>query len=284
MGSSRLPPELTDRIIDFCHNDKGTLSNCALTHSSWLAASRFHLFHTITTTGFHRRTSRASQLASIVRRRSFALSLRLSSVIPYIKAVKINSLANQDRVIRLRDAVDLACAIRLFCDRERQPVPSVHVNLSLFLGGDALRRLSLVSGIVTHVKLSNATLCRPNDIWSFLSSFPRLQHLVLEDIGFIKSTESGFLAARTFNGVPLSTIRITTALEAPIIDSLIKVADSLSHLNDFGIIHKDIVRGALPRLADAIQRRVKCLRFTAGCYPADERGDGWRTSAFDMSE
>ena len=187
-------------------------------------------------------------------------------------------------MIRLRDAVDLASAIRLFCDREHQPVPSVHVNLSLFLGSDALRRLSLVSGIVTHVKLSNATLCRPNDVWSFLSSFPRLQHLVLEDIGFIKSTESGFLAARTFNGVPLTTIRISTALESPIIDSLIKVADSLSHLDDFGIVHKDVIRGILPQLADAIQKRVKCLRFTAGCKPSDERGDEWRPSAFDISE
>jgi len=282
----RLPPELTDRIIDFCHHDKRTLSNCALTHSSWLAASRFHLFRTITMTGFHRRTSRAIQLVSIIRKRSFALSLRQPSIIPYIKTVKIDSLANQDRVVRLRDAVGLTCAIRLFCDRERQPDPSVHVNMSLFLGSDALRRLLLVSDIVTHVKLSNATLGRPNDVWSFLSSFPRLQHLVLEDIGFIKSTDSksDFLTTRTFNGVPLSTIRITTALEGPIINSLIKVANSLSHLDNFGIVHKDIIRGALPQLADAIQRRVKRLRFTAGCYPSDGRGDEWRPSAFDISE
>jgi len=284
MGSSRLPSELTDRIIDFCHNNKRTISTCAFTHSSWLAASRFHLFRTIATTGLHRETSRAIQLASIIRKKSFAVSLRQPSIIPYIKTVKIDSLANQDRVIRLRDAVDLACAIRLFCDRERQPVSSVHVNLSLFMGSDAFRRISLISGMVTHVKLSNATLCRPNEIWSFLSSFPRLQHLVLEDIGFIKSTESGFLAARTFNGVPLSTIRITTALEGPIIDSLIKVADSLSHLSDFGIVHKVTIRGALPQLADAIQRRVKCLRFPTDCYPGDERGNEWRPPAFDMSE
>ena len=39
------PIELTDRIINFCYNDKTRLSNCALTHSSWLAANRFHLFY-----------------------------------------------------------------------------------------------------------------------------------------------------------------------------------------------------------------------------------------------
>ncbi|EMD32799.1 hypothetical protein CERSUDRAFT_77176 [Gelatoporia subvermispora B] len=42
-----LPPELTDRIIDFLHDDLGGLHNCSLTCRSWVAAARLHLFHTV---------------------------------------------------------------------------------------------------------------------------------------------------------------------------------------------------------------------------------------------
>ena len=282
MGSSRLPPELTDRIIDFCHNDKRTLSNCALTHSSWLAASRFHLFRTITTTGVHERTSRAVQLASFIRKRPFSLLHRHRSVIQYIKTVKIDSLTNSDRTARLRDAVRLVSAIRLFCNRECLPIPPVQATLGLFLGNDTLQSFSLVRGIVTHVALSNATFGRPSDIWSFLSSFPRLQYLELGDVVPIEPAESGFPLARIFDGVPLSTIRITTAFTGIVLDGLIKAAGSLSHLADFGIVYQDIKPGALPRLADAIQGRVKCLRLSEG-YSDRKRG-GERPPASDTSE
>ena len=43
-GRPRLPPELTDRIIDFLHNDHLALSKCSLTCSSLLPTSRLHRF------------------------------------------------------------------------------------------------------------------------------------------------------------------------------------------------------------------------------------------------
>jgi hypothetical protein len=43
-----LPQELTDWIIDYLHDDIETLSVCSLVCSSWLPASRYHKFSSIT--------------------------------------------------------------------------------------------------------------------------------------------------------------------------------------------------------------------------------------------
>ncbi|KAI0341958.1 hypothetical protein BDW22DRAFT_222007 [Trametopsis cervina] len=40
----RIPPELTDRIIDYLRHDVCALSNCSLTCKSWLPRSRHHRF------------------------------------------------------------------------------------------------------------------------------------------------------------------------------------------------------------------------------------------------
>lgn len=284
------PPELTDRIIDFCHDDKATLSNCALTHSSWLATSRLHLFHTITctTTGVHEGRSRAIQLASIIHSHKQPST---SSVIPYIKTVKIDSFVDPTRLsgaVRLRGAVDLACAIRLFCNLKGLPDPSVHATLRGSLGrwdSPSVWPLSLVNDIVTYIKLSKVTFGHPSHVLTFLSSLPRLQYLDLEGVGFFRSEEPRNPTEKTFDGIPLSTIRITTASMGFIIDSLVRVAGSLSYLEDFGIAYEDIRQeGALLQLADAIQMRVKCLRFTADCYPSYRRRSEWRPPACDIGE
>jgi hypothetical protein len=41
---TRIPAELTDRIIDFLHSDRQALATCALVCKSWIPSSRFHLF------------------------------------------------------------------------------------------------------------------------------------------------------------------------------------------------------------------------------------------------
>jgi len=51
MGPPALAPELTDHTIDFLHGDKEALSVCALTHPTWLPASRSHIFNTVTVDG-----------------------------------------------------------------------------------------------------------------------------------------------------------------------------------------------------------------------------------------
>ena len=44
---TRIPPELTDRIIDFLHSDRQALATCALVCKSWIPSSRLHLFETL---------------------------------------------------------------------------------------------------------------------------------------------------------------------------------------------------------------------------------------------
>ncbi|OCH94905.1 hypothetical protein OBBRIDRAFT_704440, partial [Obba rivulosa] len=41
------PPELTDRIVDFLHDDTESLKNCSLTCRSWTPASRYHIFRSV---------------------------------------------------------------------------------------------------------------------------------------------------------------------------------------------------------------------------------------------
>jgi hypothetical protein len=47
MSSRILPPELTDNIIDHLHDDPATLHSCALVNSTWLPASRYHIFRRV---------------------------------------------------------------------------------------------------------------------------------------------------------------------------------------------------------------------------------------------
>lgn len=283
MEPHSLPVELIDRIIDFCHDDKKTLSSCALTHSLWLPASRFHLFHTITS---FRPRERTNRLKSIISQSRFTRSCRQSTIIRYIGVVEVESLTHLNQEVLLRDSAHLIQEILRFCTLEGLPGPSVHVNIGYFQLGpeDLTSSLSLVCDIVTRVKLRNVISAHPNAIWSFLSSLPKLQCLELLNVGLTHSAKYSLPAEGTFDGIPLSTLRITTASAGFIISSIARVADSLTHLDDFGIAYQDIRQDNLPQLAKAIQERVKCLRFSASCYSGEKRGGETRPFAFDISE
>ena len=278
VGSSCLPAELADRIIDFCHDHKRTLLSCALTHSSWLPTSRLHLFHTITSFG-ETRTTRAVELKSIINNTPISVSRRWPSILAYIKIVKIAS----SRSDRLANATYLAHAIRGFCSSRRLPSPSVHVSLSRFKSSQGVL-LSLLNDTITHVELLNVTFTPGNDVWPFLSSLSRLQHLALSATEANEPSGYDLPTGTAFEGIPLSTLRMTTASMGFVVSSIIKIAGSLPQLEDFGIFYEDIRQEGLPQLADAIQRTVKCLRFSASCYPGDWRDTESRPSGSDISE
>ncbi|OBZ73453.1 hypothetical protein A0H81_06663 [Grifola frondosa] len=52
---SKLPPELTDRVIDHLHDDARSLRACALVCRAWLPRARYHLFHDISLSLSHGR-------------------------------------------------------------------------------------------------------------------------------------------------------------------------------------------------------------------------------------
>ena len=274
MSPPRLPVELTDRMIDFCHDDKKILSNCALTHSSWLPASRFHLFHTISSSAMGR-IDRTDQLKSIIKNRPIAVSQRLPSILPYVKTVWITLVSSDSD--HLQQAPSLANAIRSLCNSEAFPSPTVHLTLAYFKPGPEILRVALPQindFTITRVHFVSINFTR-NDIWGFLSSLPSLQHL--EILGFTQSdlAPNDLPSGGTFNGIPLSTLRVFAGSKYLIL-SFINVAGSLLHLEDFGIIYDDKHQEELSQLAVAIQSTVKCLRFSAYCYPDDERDEHTR--------
>ena len=200
--------------------------------------------------------------------------------------MKIESFYTRDGAPGLRSDVQFAHTIRQSCNLESLPVPPVHLRLVHFHQyrrgpSHPARTFFPISDIVTHIQLSDV---RCSHIWSFLSPFPRLQHLELEAVGPSEDPESSLPLDGIFDGTPLSTMRLATASMGHIICDLIKVAGSLSHLHDFGVEYQDVRQRELPRLADAIQKRVECLRFSASCHPGYGVHDQWRPSAFDICE
>ncbi|KAF8055613.1 hypothetical protein FPV67DRAFT_808910 [Lyophyllum atratum] len=47
MSTITIPSELSDRVIDHCHDDKATLRSCSIVCKDWVAASRYHLFSSV---------------------------------------------------------------------------------------------------------------------------------------------------------------------------------------------------------------------------------------------
>lgn len=74
--SPRLPPELTDRVLDFLHDDTRTLNACSTVSKSWLASTRLHRFRMV-------------HLADSRRHIAFGrLLAQFPAVLPFIRAVR----------------------------------------------------------------------------------------------------------------------------------------------------------------------------------------------------
>ena len=287
MGPPALAAELTDHIIDFLHDDRLALSACALTHPTWLPASRFHLFNTITVDGDEG-----------TRDRIVALDLPSGvGVLSYIRTVKIVSMLPQRRMSRLQDAVWLYRNIerglsdyesgRSDSDGSTPHLPTVHLCLGGYqcdLGKDGiLSALSQVLDRVTHLELSSPALPRRDDLWPFVSSFPTLHSLKVTDLAFHHHGDNTLPPQPGLKNIPLSKIRIDTWSMGFIIDSLLTYADVLTSLEEFGILYEDVRQTGLGAAAEAIQGKVKVLRFNAKCHPGTEQEKNRRPSASDIS-
>lgn len=87
-----MPPELTDRIVDFLHDDQAALQCCALACRSWLASVRYHLYYAISlenvrlSRAFAGLLNRTPSLGWYVREMNLAMSeeLQHSDVLPSI--------------------------------------------------------------------------------------------------------------------------------------------------------------------------------------------------------
>lgn len=278
MGPPALAAELTDHIIDFLHDDKEALSVCALTHPTWLAASRFHLFNTITVDGDDGSKDRIAALTD--------LASGPLQVLSYVRTVKLVSTFPEQRVSRLEDAVSLYQSIRSKSDGSTSHLPTVHLCLGKYcdLGEDGiLPALFPISDKVTRLEFSSPILSRRDDLWPFVSSFPNLRSLEVIDLAFHHHGDNRLPPQPGLKNIPLSEIRIDTMSMGFIIDSLLAYADVLTSLEEFGILYEDVRQTALVKVAEAIQGSVKVLRFSANCHPGTESERNRRPSAFDIS-
>ena len=279
--------ELTDHIIDFLHDDKRALSACALTHPTWLAASRFHLFSTITVDGDRETEDRIEALEGISSGPTGALP-----VLSYVRTVKIVSMVSEHRAKRLEAAFSLyQSMIRRKPskpDRSTADLPTIHLCLGRYcnLGEDGedgiLDVFSRVSANITQLEFTSPILSRRDDLWPFVSSFPNLHYLEITDLAFHHHGDSRLPPQPGLKELPLSKIRIDTMSMGFIIDSILEYADTLTSLEEFGILYEDVRQTALMTVAEAIQARVKMLRFSANCHAGTEYERDRRPSAFDM--
>ena len=282
MGPPTLAPELTDHIIDFLHDNKQALRACALTHPTWLAASRFHLFHNITIDGDPGTKDRIEALD---------LSSGALAIWGYVRMVKIASMVSDHRVDKLRDAVSLyQTTIRRALSESDGSTPDLLPTIRLCLGmycnlgkGGILPVLSRISDQVTRLEFTSPILSRRDDFWPFVSSFPNLRYLEVMDLAFHHDGDNGLPPQPRLRNLPLSHIRIDTMSMGFIIDSLLAYADVLVSLNEFGILYEDVRQTALAMVAEAVQAKVKVLRFSANCHPGTEYERHKRPSAFDLS-
>ena len=280
MGPPALAAELTDHIIDFLHDDKQALSACALTHPAWLAASRFHLFNTITIEcdgGIVDRVEALGHTSGTLR------------ILSYIRTVKIVSMQTEQRVSEFEDAVSFYQSIQRGLsesDDSTPDLPTIHLCLGKYcdLGeGGLLRSLSRISDRVTRLEFSSPILSRRDDLWPFVSSFPNLRSLEVIDLAFHHYGNNRLPPQPGLRNIPLSKIRMNTMSMGFIIDSLLEYANVLTSLEEFGILYEDVRQTTLANVAEAIQGNVKVLRFSAKCHSGKEYERNRYPAAFDIS-
>lgn len=66
MSFQRVPLEISDMIIDFCHGDKRTLRSCALVCRSWSAAAQYHILYSTRLTAEPKKGGYAVQLRPLL--------------------------------------------------------------------------------------------------------------------------------------------------------------------------------------------------------------------------
>ncbi|KAH9915314.1 uncharacterized protein B0H18DRAFT_1041953 [Fomitopsis serialis] len=130
LGPPVMPPELTDRIVDFLHDDHAALKSCGLTCRPWLSAVRYHLYYAISLENtrlfraFSSLLNRTPTLGQYVREIHLAMTeeLQRSDALPSI-------VAHLGRVRRLALSGDILTVDQATFERFG-PVQELALNLS----------------------------------------------------------------------------------------------------------------------------------------------------------
>ncbi|KAH7913107.1 hypothetical protein BJ138DRAFT_1124656 [Hygrophoropsis aurantiaca] len=167
-----IPPEITDHVIDHLHIDTRMLGICSLVCKSWLPASRFHLFSTISLHPWKK--------DSFLR----LLDSTYSSFAPYVRHLFIREGRGAYTWEKkwLNEALPLMTALTRIESLEIEQI------IWEFLGTAAKKSFREIFREVKQLRLRQFEFRTGTELVDFLTAFPILETLRLENVKWEKET------------------------------------------------------------------------------------------------
>jgi len=192
MSSCILPPELVDCIIDHLRDDPATLHSCALVNSTWLPASRYHIFRRVSIRvnegNYPYNTSCGGEASRLYR-----IVVSSPEIVPYIRDLLIYKTKSPDPDLnRMSQEESLPLLLRLLTNLRRLEFKISDrriVSLELVRWHSRLiDSICTTSCLPSIVEFRLCGLCFDNreQLLRIFRLFPALKVLHLENILLIK--------------------------------------------------------------------------------------------------
>lgn len=150
-----LPPEVTDKIIDYLHDDKKTLSSCARVARSWVPRSQVYLWRNITLDGSKNPTA----LSPDILHGSPGLGM-----LQHLKLAYLEEPLMEDIVLHLPSLPSLHTLVLITCYFPRRSHPAT------------------LSTSVRRLVVSRQAVQGMSSWHNFVTAFPSLQELALGEM------------------------------------------------------------------------------------------------------
>ncbi len=237
---SSIPPELSDYVIDFLHDDRPSLKACSLTCRTWHPAARHHLFRTVTFSSPRSREDFQQLLHAAPYIGQFARDVRLGKWSPYVAKGEIYKPEQLSMIF---------CAL-----------PAVERLELVLVEMDAVLESSLIRHFtsVTQLSLEYCRFPAFGALVGLLRSFPALERLSLRGVSWEKVEEVAFPARpNSVNAPALRNLVLAKDMELDVLvewmlseglcDNLETFSGSCKHDAD-AIIIGELLRAAGPSL------------------------------------
>ncbi|PCH33762.1 hypothetical protein WOLCODRAFT_112452 [Wolfiporia cocos MD-104 SS10] len=162
-----LPPEISDYILDYLHDDTRSLAACSLTCRDWVPTARYHLFASV--------TLHSARLCA-----AFANLVQRSPLIaPYVRELNVSKLSKHAE----SDSLLVERTLRTILTRLEQ-THTLSVSL-LNAQSIAIMQSSLTRNpSVTELHLQFCEFATFGDVIDLLSAFPELESLALRGVSW----------------------------------------------------------------------------------------------------